>query len=61
MRVDQIFSRNAQISECLRSLEGQQAGASLDALSRPFRELVAAQERLLNAAERLADAVRRAG
>lgn len=61
MRLDKIFSRNDQISECLRSLEGRDEPSVLDTLHRPYRELVAAQERLLNAAERMAESLRRMG
>lgn len=61
MRLEKIFHRNEQISQCLRSLEGRDDHSVLDALQRPYRELVAAQERLLNAAERMADSLRRMG
>lgn len=61
MRFDKIFSRNEQISQCLRSLEGRDEPSALDSLSRPYRELIAAQERLLNAAERMAETLRRMG
>lgn len=61
MRFDKIFSRNEQISQCLRSLEGRDDNPVIDALNRPYRELIAAQERLLNAAERMAESLRRMG
>lgn len=61
MNLDKIFSRNEQISECLRGMQLRDESSLIAALGRPYRELMAAQERLLNAAEQFADSVRRMG
>ncbi len=61
MSFEKLLLRNQQIGECLRAIHGKDPSSLRDALGRPYRELLAAQERVLNAAEQLADSLRRMG
>jgi len=61
MDLVKLFNRNEQIGQCLKSVEGRDEKTILQMLGRPYQEVLAAQERLLCAAERLADQVKRIG
>lgn len=58
MTFEKLLLRHQTIDACLKSVEGRDGSALLTQLGRPFRDFVAAQERLLCAAEALADRLR---
>lgn len=58
MTLDKLLLRHQTIDQCLKCVEGHDGSALMTQLGRPFRELVAAQERLLCAAEELVDRLR---
>lgn len=61
MNLIKLFNRNEQIGQCLKAVEGRDEKSMMQLLGRPYQEVMAAQERLLCAAERLADQVKRMG
>ena len=61
MNLIKLFNRNEQIGQCLKEVEGRDEKTLMQLLGRPYQEVMAAQERLLCAAERLADQVKRMG
>lgn len=61
MTIDKLLLRHQTIDQCLKSVEGHDGSVLMTQLGRPFREFVAAQERLLCAAEELVDRLRLQG
>lgn len=61
MSFEKVFKRNQQIGETLKSMRHPDDHSLLTALGKPYRELLAAQERLLNAAENMAESIKRMG
>lgn len=61
MNLTKLFNRYEQIGHCLKSVEGKDENSIRQALHRPYLDVLAAQERLLCAAERFADQVKRMG
>lgn len=61
MDLEKLFQRSAQIEDCLRLLQGQDRAMFAGPVSGALRDVIAIQERFLNAAESLVDAVRRNG
>lgn len=61
MSFEKVFQRNQQIGDTLSVLQQSHDQLLLTALGKPYRDLLAAQERLLNAAENFAESIKRIG